>query len=352
MAILRGAAVWCAVADSNLACTGRIEAHLDLRSIEIFLAICEEGGFTAAAQSLVLTQAAVSQHITKLERELGVGLIDRSVRPQRLTAAGQHLQRRGRVLLDDLRHVQDELKHYRSYDVPVLRLGLIESVAGAMLPLIVKRLGGKIGSLSITSGTTHPLMPELLAGGFDLLITSELDEENDALHSACLLVEPVVLILPKGTRHPGNWDEMAKLAQELEVVRYGTRRRIGRIVNRVLERHKIETRGSLIFDSSQALFDCISLGNCWGASTPMCLLSAGINVADYEITTFPDLVPIRSVNAVWRSERDGVEIGWAVSEIHKIMASEIYPQVIHRAGAAAGWVQLPDQQQEAVAAAS
>jgi DNA-binding transcriptional LysR family regulator len=317
------------------------EVLLDLRSIEIFLSICEEGGFTAAADSLGLTQAAVSQHMTKLERELETGLIDRTVRPQRLTAAGQHLQRRGRVLLDDLRLIQSELKHYRNYDIPQLRLGVVESVAGAMLPLIVQKLVGKIGSLSITSGTTHPLMPELLAGNFDLLVTSEQSADNEALHSQCLLVEPLLLILPKDRSPPRNWSEMAIVARDLDFVGYGTRRRIGRTVNRLLERHEIETRGTLTFDSSHGLFDCLRSGDCWGASTPMCLLSAGIQVADFTITTFPDTVPIRSINAIWRAERDGVETDLAVNALRSILAEDVFPKLFQYSGGIPDRLYLP-----------
>ncbi|MGE3245627.1 MAG: LysR family transcriptional regulator [Beijerinckiaceae bacterium] len=316
---------------------------MDLRSIEIFLAICREGGFTAAAQALGLTQAAVSQHITKLEKELGVGLIDRGHRPQRLTAAGEHLQRRGSILLDNLHSVQDELRHYRNYEIPVLRLGLIESVAGSMVPLIVQRLGGKIGSLSITSGTTHPLMPELMAGAFDLLVTSEQFEETGSLHSICLLVEPIVLILPKGTPVPADWDEMARLARSLDFVSYGIRRRIGRIVNRVLERHQIETSGTLAFDSSPALLDCIKAGANWGATTPMCLLSAGANPADFEIAPFPDAMPIRGINAVWQARRDGVETDLALEAIRAIVSEKIYPQLSAYAGWIADRLHIPDR---------
>ncbi len=325
---------------------------MDLRSIEIFLAICETGGFTTAAHSLGLTQAAVSQHITKLEGELGVCLIDRISRPQRLTAAGQHLQRRGRVLLEDLKLLHSEIAHYRNYDIARLRLGMIESTAGAMLPHIVRRLTGKIGSLSITSGTTHPLMPELLAGNFDLLITSEQTSESSALHSESLLVEPILLILPKGRKPPQDWSEMADIARELCLVRYVARRRIGRIINRLFERHELETHGTLAFDSSYALFDCVRSGDSWGASTPMCLLSAGIDVSDFTITTFPNAVPVRSINAVWRAERDGMETDSAVRAIKSILAEDIYPQLLRYSGGVPDRLYLPEDEKTLVKAAS
>ena len=316
---------------------------MDLRSIEVFLAICDQGGFTAAAQSLGLTQAAVSQQITRLERELGVALIDRTVRPQKLTAAGEHLQRRGTTLLNNLRLVKSELTHYQLYDIPKLRLALIESVAGSMLPLILAKLKGKVGTLSITSGTTHPLMPELRAGNFDLLITSEQIGEQDVLMSECLLVEPIVLVLPKGHRVPRDWSELSEIAQTLDLVRYGDRRRIGRMVNHLLERHDLQPRGTLSFDSSAAVLDCVRSGAAWAASTPMCLLSSGAEPGDFEIATFPHAVPVRSLNAVWRKEADGVEIRSAVRMIRAVLEEDIYPALTHKYETVRDRIHLPDE---------
>jgi DNA-binding transcriptional LysR family regulator len=316
--------------------------RVDLKSIEIFLAVCNQGGFTSAAQTLGLTQAAVSQHIAKLERELAITLIDRSVRPQKLTAAGEHLKRRGGVLLGDLHTILADLKHYRSYEIPGLKLGLIESVAGAMMPHIVGSLSGKVGSLSITSGTTHPLMPELLAENFDLLVTSEQPRDDEELHFECLLTEPVLLVLPKRHKPPNDWDDMAVLARELEFVRYGVRRRIGRIVNSLLEQRGLETRGTLTFDSSIALLDCVRAGRSWAATTPMCLLSSGARMSDFQLAAFPGSTPIRALCAVWRAENDGVEIGYAVSAIRRILADEIYPTLAQCAGPYADRIHLSE----------
>ncbi|MCC2096334.1 MAG: LysR family transcriptional regulator [Hyphomicrobiales bacterium] len=308
------------------------EERVDLKSIEIFLAVCDQAGFTNAAHALGLTQAAVSQQIAKLERELAITLIDRTTRPQKLTAAGEHLKRRGTSLLGDMHAILADLKHYQTYQIPNLKLGLIESVAGAMMPHIVGKLTGKVGSLSITSGTTHPLMPELLAGNFDLLITSEQPGDDEELHFECLLSEPVLLVLPKGYRTPADWDAMTAMARDLEFVRYGTRRRIGRIVNSLLEQHELETRGTLTFDSSIALLDCVRAGQSWAATTPMCLLSSGARTDDFELATFPDSAPIRALYAVWRAENDGVEINYAVSAVRQILATEIYPALLQCAG--------------------
>ena len=50
---------------------------MDIRQLNALLAVEEHGGFSAAAEALHTVQSNVSAHIARLERELGVTLVDR-----------------------------------------------------------------------------------------------------------------------------------------------------------------------------------------------------------------------------------------------------------------------------------
>ncbi|MFS8638641.1 MAG: LysR family transcriptional regulator [Gemmatimonadota bacterium] len=93
----------------------------ELPYLEVFRAVCDEGGFTAAARRLGCTQPAVSYQVRKLEEVLGVRLLERTGRRLVLTPAG----RRFRAFVD---RVFEELSRVRSecaagHRVEPLRLG-------------------------------------------------------------------------------------------------------------------------------------------------------------------------------------------------------------------------------------
>jgi DNA-binding transcriptional LysR family regulator len=64
---------------------------MELRQLDHFLAVAEEGHFTRAASRVHLTQSSLSSSIRALERELGSDLFVRSTRRVALTEAGRAL---------------------------------------------------------------------------------------------------------------------------------------------------------------------------------------------------------------------------------------------------------------------
>jgi DNA-binding transcriptional LysR family regulator len=98
--------------------------YLDLKSLQVFVTVCDRGTMTDAAKALGITQSAVSQNIKEIERLVGVALIDRSLRPLRPTPAGSVLYQRGRTLLIDAREAHIVAWQYGAGALPKLRIGL------------------------------------------------------------------------------------------------------------------------------------------------------------------------------------------------------------------------------------
>jgi LysR family transcriptional regulator, carnitine catabolism transcriptional activator len=75
---------------------------MDFRRLTYFLAVVDNGGFTAAADEVDVTQPALSLAVKELERELGTALFDRVGRGVRVTSAGEALVEPARQALRDV----------------------------------------------------------------------------------------------------------------------------------------------------------------------------------------------------------------------------------------------------------
>lgn len=88
--------------------------RMNVRRIEVFLAVVGAGSFTAAADRLHIVQSAVSAAVRDLEEELGVPLLIRNKRPLQLTPAGRLLFARATPALQELESVRREIQELRA----------------------------------------------------------------------------------------------------------------------------------------------------------------------------------------------------------------------------------------------
>lgn len=99
---------------------------MELRQLQYFAAVAEEGGFSRAAERLGIVQSAVSQQIGRLERELGVSLFDRSTRHVRLSGAGERLLPEAHAVLAAARRTREVASALASGTEGLLRLGTVQ----------------------------------------------------------------------------------------------------------------------------------------------------------------------------------------------------------------------------------
>ncbi|HUB89092.1 MAG TPA: LysR family transcriptional regulator [Dyella sp.] len=95
---------------------------VNLNRLAVFVALVRAGSFTAAAAQLGLTKAMVSQHLLRLERELGVTLLVRSTRRMALTEAGAVFHADCVQLLEQAQAAIERIGDQRSTPTGTLRL--------------------------------------------------------------------------------------------------------------------------------------------------------------------------------------------------------------------------------------
>lgn len=105
-----------------------------LRQIEYFIAICESGSFTVAAQELLIAQPSLSQQIRQLERELGADLLNRGRHGVSLTAAGRVFLPRAEAVIAAVESARAAVADLASGGGGELHILTVRSVASAVLP--------------------------------------------------------------------------------------------------------------------------------------------------------------------------------------------------------------------------
>ncbi|WP_344646348.1 LysR family transcriptional regulator [Streptomyces durmitorensis] len=115
---------------------GGAATTVELRQLDYFVAVADEGGFGRAAGRLHVVQASVSQQIARLERELGLRLFDRTTRRVGLTAAGERLLPEARAALAAAARVGHVAAEIVSGGEGVLRLGTARAFAERVHPAL------------------------------------------------------------------------------------------------------------------------------------------------------------------------------------------------------------------------
>ncbi len=110
---------------------------LDITPLRSFVAVCDCGGFQRAAATLYLSQAAVSQHVRRLETALGRPLVQRQGRGSTFTPDGEKLLVQARQILDAHDHA---LLSFNAEEVQTLRVGSTEHAADRLLPRLRQAL--------------------------------------------------------------------------------------------------------------------------------------------------------------------------------------------------------------------
>jgi DNA-binding transcriptional LysR family regulator len=190
----------------------------DLRLLTVLREVALRGSFSAAAESLAYTQPAVSQQIARLEKQVGVKLIEREPRGIRLTPAGEVLVRHTERILAQLAAADEELLEVAAQARGRLRIGSFATAAGTIVPRAVaafRRLRPAV-EVEITLLDPHESIPAVRRGDIEIAITEEGgfqgDPDTDGLVMEHLLDDHMWVSLPAdhplATRHAVELSEL------------------------------------------------------------------------------------------------------------------------------------------------
>jgi DNA-binding transcriptional LysR family regulator len=184
---------------------------MELKQLRVLQAVGDAGSFSAAADRLDYTQPAVSKIVAALERQLGTTLVDRGIRPLRLTEAGSALVRRAGAAFEQIAAGELEVEAIANLTGGSLRVGTFSSAGAAMVVDVLRafRTSHPDVDVSITEiGMPSALARSLRRGDIDLGVSFDHPETGDVLGDdlalELLLDDPFDVVVPRGHRLERN----------------------------------------------------------------------------------------------------------------------------------------------------
>jgi DNA-binding transcriptional LysR family regulator len=111
---------------------------MNLRQLECFVAIVEDGSFTRAARRVGITQPSLSQHVRSLEEELGGAVLERLPRGVALTPAGRTLLPEARAALRAVERGRRGARAALALETGDLEIATVLSMAVGLLPRYIR----------------------------------------------------------------------------------------------------------------------------------------------------------------------------------------------------------------------
>ncbi len=255
----------------------------DLKTLEVFVAIVDAGGMTAAGQRLGITQSSVSQSLANLESALDVQLLDRTQRPPVLTPMGREFYTSAQRLLMQAQQLDSSFKQHQKLSLNHLRIALVDSLATSIGKDLIDAVKFRCSEWSLVTGQSHRHANALLNREVDLLLSDDPIANHPELFRQRIVREPFVLVVPASIS--GSLHSLKNLITTSDFIRYSQGTVIGRRIETQLQLWNISVPQRLTLDNSYAIFQMVKAGAGWTLSTPLCVAQMGI--ADPAVRVLP-----------------------------------------------------------------
>lgn len=184
---------------------------MNLKQLEVFIKVAESGSFSKGAEATFITQSTVSQHISALESEFGMKLLDRTGKGALPTEGGKILLERARRLVEYAREIPVAMARFKGVEEAELNIAG-SSIPGeymipAALPLLINRFPGV--TIVLRQGDSRDVLVKLISEEVELgVVGGRFDEES--LDFAPFADDELVLIAPVGHR----WGECKSIGKD------------------------------------------------------------------------------------------------------------------------------------------
>lgn len=187
---------------------------MEIKDMQAFYAIVEEGNISHAAMRLSIAQPALSRQMKKLEKNLGVQLFERGSRRIRLTDAGQLLYDRVKHILGMVDGTVREISDIGSGEAGSIRLGTITTSGAMLLPELVAEFHAQYPKVTfqLWEGEGARILELLDSRMIEIAITRT-QVDADTYSSIVLEDEPLIIVMHKEQCCCGSELDKVKLSE-------------------------------------------------------------------------------------------------------------------------------------------
>nr|YP_010338476.1 LysR transcriptional regulator [Rhodaphanes brevistipitata]UNJ18426.1 LysR transcriptional regulator [Rhodaphanes brevistipitata] len=216
-----------------------------LDQLRILKAIINEGSFKRAADSLYISQPAVSLQVQNLERQLNVPLFDRGSRKAKLTEGGDLLVKYGSRILALCEETCRALEDLQNLQGGTLVVGASQTTGTYLMPRLIGLFRQRYPQVAVQLQvhSTRRISWSVANGQVDLaVIGGEIPHElQDTLQVTSYAEDELALILPKS--HP--FSQLKDIKKEdlyrLRFIALDTQSTIRKVIENILNQHDIDS---------------------------------------------------------------------------------------------------------------
>lgn len=169
---------------------------MELTQLEYFLKVARMEHLTKAAESLSITQPALSHSILKLEAELGVPLFERKGRNLKINRYGLMFSKHVEKILQEVQRGKKEIEEHSNPDSGVIHLAYLNILGVDLIPNLIRdyqQMNPAI-TFELSQGDKGAILKQVEEGHSDLMITSE-KPVNDTFEWVPMLSLPLYLVV-------------------------------------------------------------------------------------------------------------------------------------------------------------
>jgi len=234
---------------------------MELRDLELFVAIVRSKSFTRAATEHFLTQPAVSLAVRRLEEEMGAALLRRRRGHVTPTEAGSILLRHAIEIVNHRDAVRWDLQRWEGLETGELRLGTTDAVSVYLLPEVYRSFRERYPRLGfrVWVDSSARLANGVKSGELDLAVLT-LPVPAEGLVTRVVWVEKLVLVCGKGHALGARSRVSAALLAKEGMIGYPASSVTRGVIDQALRTAGVEPRVAMEMGSPEAMRRLVEVG--------------------------------------------------------------------------------------------